>query len=79
MEKNFTHFRRLLRYVYQEMSVDDSQSMAKEIQGNFEMQESHAEIIKGLQCLPKIQMSPSPMTIHNILHHMHITSLEAQH
>ncbi len=79
MKENSTNFRRLLRYVYQETGTEDCQLMAMEINDNYKTQESYYELLKDIKCLPKIQLSPGPLAIHNILHHMHLNSLEAQH
>jgi hypothetical protein len=79
MKENSTNFRRLLRYIYQETGTEDCQLMAKEINDNFTTQENYYELMKDIKCLPKIQLSPGPLAIHNILHHMHLSSLEAQH
>lgn len=79
MKENSTNFRRLLRYIYQETETDDCQLMAMEINDNYSTKETYYELLKDINCLPKVQMSPGPIAIHNILHHMHISSLEAQH
>ncbi|HMG14121.1 MAG TPA: hypothetical protein VK590_01670 [Saprospiraceae bacterium] len=78
MKENSTNFRRLLRYIYQETVAEDSLSMVKEINDNYATQETYYELLKDIKCLPKIQLSPGPLTIHNILHHMNLSSLEAQ-
>ncbi|MBK8737209.1 MAG: hypothetical protein IPL98_15395 [Saprospiraceae bacterium] len=79
MDQKSTNYRTLLRYIYQESTADESALTVAEILKNNDVADEYKNLISTLKLLPKVQLSPERTTIHNVLHHMRISSFEAQH
>lgn len=79
MEQKSTHYRTLLRYIYQETSSQDCQFMASEIHQNPEIHKEYTDLMAAVKLLPKVKLSPERSSIQNILHYMRMTALETQH
>lgn len=57
----------MLRYLYNEMSAEESKSFMRTILGNAAMMEQFAEIKEGMDLLNGLLLSPSPLSIDRIM------------
>ncbi|GEM_PF-1842589 len=77
MQEKFTPFKRLLKYIYQDMPVSDQQEIAQAIATNNHIKEDYNRLIEQVGMLPKLQLSPSNLSVHKILHHAMTANLQA--
>jgi hypothetical protein len=59
----------MMRYLYNEMSPEESNEFLSQVNGNPETQEEFTQIIEGFETLDKIQYSPSTSVIERIMNY----------
>jgi hypothetical protein len=59
----------MMRYLYKEMSPEESNEFLSEVNGNPEIQEQFADIKEGFETLEEIQYSPSTSVIERIMNY----------
>jgi hypothetical protein len=59
----------MMRYLYNEMSPEESNEFLSEINSNPEIQEQFTQIKKGIETLDEIQYSPSTSVIERIMNY----------
>ena len=57
----------MMRYLYKEMSPEESNEFLSEVNGNPETQEQFTHIKEGFETLDEIQFSPSASVIERIM------------
>ncbi len=68
----------MLRYLYNEMSSEESQGFMKLINGNAAMMEQFAEVKEGLDLLNGLLLSPSPRSVDRIMAYAAVNGLSMQ-
>lgn len=68
----------MLRYLYNEMSAEESQGFLKMINGNAAMMDQYAEIKEGFDVLNSLSLSPSHRSIDRIMAYASIDGLSMQ-
>jgi hypothetical protein len=68
----------MLRYLYHEMSAEESQRFMRMINGNAAMMEQFAEIKEGMDLLNGLLLSPSPCSVDRIMAYAAINGLSMQ-
>ncbi|MEY3179176.1 MAG: hypothetical protein RJB42_1417 [Bacteroidota bacterium] len=59
----------MMRYLYKEMSPEESNEFLSEVNGNPETQEQFTHIKEGFETLDEIQYSPSTSVIERIMNY----------
>ena len=59
----------MMRYLYNEMSPEESNEFLSEVNGNPEVQEQFTHIKEGFETLDEIQYSPSTSVIERIMNY----------
>ena len=78
MKHNFT-LNDLTQFIYNETSTADSVAIGHAMEADYSLFESHREMKKAYNQLPKVTFSPSMDSIQNILRYSKETAVEAQH
>jgi len=68
----------MLRYLYNEMSSEESQGFMKLINGNAAMMEQFAEMKEGFDVLNSLAVSPSRRSVDRIMAYASIDGLSMQ-
>ena len=68
----------MLRYLYNEMSADESQGFLKMINGNAAMMDQYIELKEGVDVLNSLSMSPSRRSVDRIMAYASIDGLSMQ-
>jgi hypothetical protein len=77
MQEKSTPFKRLLKYIYQDMPLSDQQEIAQAIATNNQIRNDYNRLIEEVGMLPKLQLAPSNLSIHKVLHHALTANLQA--
>lgn len=59
----------MMRYLYKEMSPEESNEFISEVNSNPELQEQFTHIKEGFETLDEIQYTPSSSVIERIMHY----------
>jgi hypothetical protein len=68
----------MLRYLYNEMSAEESQSFIRMINVNAAMMEQFAEMKEGMDLLNSLLLSPSPRSVDRIMAYAAVNGLSMQ-
>ncbi len=59
----------MMRYLYKEMTPEESNEFISEVNNNPELQEQFNQVKEGFESLENIQFSPSTSVIERIMHY----------
>lgn len=68
----------MLRYLYNEMSAEESQGFLKMINGNAAMMDQYAELKEGFDVLSSLSLSPSRHSMDRIMAYASVDGLSMQ-
>lgn len=68
----------MLRYLYNEMSAEESQGFLRMINGNAAMMEQYAEMKEGFDVLNSLSLSPSRRSLDRIMAYASIDGMSMQ-
>ena len=68
----------MLRYLYNEMSAEESQGFLRMINGNAAMMEQYAEMKEGFDVLNNLSLSPSRRSLDRIMAYASIDGMSMQ-
>ena len=68
----------MLRYLYNEMSAEESQGFLRMINGNAAMMEQYAEMKEGFDVLNNLSVSPSRRSLDRIMAYASIDGMSMQ-